>query len=111
MHESHQVQRLITECQDTIKKRGIKKVQKVAILVGELLGFDEDSVRLHWEEMTEGTSLEGTDLAIEFVPAKLQCPQCARIFDKKGSQLSCPQCLVMGTPTSAGKEFCIKEVV
>ncbi len=110
MHESHQVQGLIAKANDMIQARGIKKAKKVSILVGELLGFDEGSVLLHWEEMTQGTALEGVELKVEFVPAKLQCPKCAEVFPKKGSVLSCPKCQLMGIPTSAGREFSIKDI-
>jgi hydrogenase nickel insertion protein HypA len=110
MHESHQVQRLIAETQEALKKRGAARAREVSILVGELLGFDEMSIRLHWEEMTLGTALEGATLAICFVPAKLQCPKCAKVFDKKGSEMSCPVCRVIGTPTPSGREFSVKDI-
>lgn len=111
MHESHQVQRLIKDAEAELKKRGASKARKVSIIVGELLGFEEVSIQLHWEEMIQGTVLEGAELAIRFAPAKLQCPKCSLVFDKKGSQLSCPVCQVMGTPTSAGKEFCVSDII
>lgn len=110
MHESHQVQRLIGEVQSALQKKGAVKARKVSIVIGELLGFDEVSVRLHWEEMTCGTNLEGAELAIRLAPAKLQCPKCSQLFAKKGSQMSCPVCQVLGSPTSAGREFCVEDI-
>ncbi|MBF0569928.1 MAG: hydrogenase maturation nickel metallochaperone HypA [Candidatus Omnitrophica bacterium] len=111
MHESHQVQRLINDAQQALTRRGLAKARKVSVLVGELMGFDEGSLQLHWEEMVLGTSLEGAELVIEFVPAKLQCPKCKAIYPKKGSALSCPACQVIGVPMPSGKEFCIKDIV
>lgn len=111
MHESHQVQHLISQVRDEMKKRGVAKVKQVTVRVGELLGFDDISIGLHWEEMTTGTELEGAVIVVEFVPARLHCPQCGSDFPKKGSDLSCPQCRVMGTPTPSGKEFRLKDMV
>ncbi len=111
MHESHQVQRLITEAEKMMSARRIKKPRQVTVVMGELLGFDEVSVGLHWEEMTIGTPLEGCLIVVETVAAQLKCPKCAALFPKKGSDLSCPTCRVMGTPTPTGKEFSIKEIV
>ena len=111
MHESHQVQHLISRVQDEMKKRGVTKVRQVTVLVGELLGFDDVSIGLHWEEMTGGTELEGTQIVVEFNPASLHCPKCGLNFKKKGSDLSCPKCRVMGTPTASGKEFSLKDLI
>ena len=111
MHESHQVQHLITHVQDEMKKRGVSKVKQVTVLVGELLGFDDISIGLHWDEMVEGTPLEGAKIVVEFAAARLHCPKCGSDFKKKGSDLSCPKCRVMGSPTASGKEFCMKDMV
>jgi hydrogenase nickel incorporation protein HypA/HybF len=110
MHESHQVQRLIGDAQQMMSARGIKNPKQVTVLMGELLGFDQVSVGLHWEAMTIGTPLEGTLIVVETVPAQLKCPKCSKLFFKKGSDLSCPACRVMGTPTPSGKEFCVKDI-
>jgi hydrogenase nickel incorporation protein HypA/HybF len=111
MHESHQVQHLISHVQDEMKKRGVTKIKQVTVLVGELLGFDDVSIELHWEEMTTGTELEGAKIIVEFAPARLHCPKCGSDFKKKGSDLSCPKCRVMGSLTASGKEFCMKDMV
>jgi hydrogenase nickel incorporation protein HypA/HybF len=94
-----------------MKKRGVAKVTQVTVLVGELLGFDDISIGLHWDEMVIGTELEGSKIVVEFAPARLHCPVCRSDFKKKGSDLSCPKCRVMGTPTASGKEFCLKDLV
>ncbi|NTV29149.1 MAG: hydrogenase maturation nickel metallochaperone HypA [Candidatus Omnitrophica bacterium] len=110
MHESHQVQRLIQEARQMAAERKASKVKKVTIVVGELLGFDEMSVRLHWEEFAIGTPLADAELEIRFVPARLRCPKCSALFPKKGSDLSCPTCKIMGSPTDTGREFLIEDM-
>ena len=111
MHESHQVQHVIHQAREMMKAKGVAKPRQVVILMGELLGLDDESVRLHWEEMTIGTELEDVPIKVETVAARLKCPKCAKVFEKKGSNLSCPECQVMGTPTEFGKEFKVKELV
>jgi hydrogenase nickel incorporation protein HypA/HybF len=110
MHESHQVQHLITRAKQMLLKQELTQAKKVSIIVGEALGFDEMSLRLHWEEFAQGTPLEGAVLVIRFVPAKLQCLACLKLFPKKGSQLTCPKCNVIGRPTDTGKEFKIESI-
>ncbi|MBF0388070.1 MAG: hydrogenase maturation nickel metallochaperone HypA [Candidatus Omnitrophica bacterium] len=110
MHESHQVQHLVSHAQKMIAEKKIVKPVQVSVAVGEALGFDEMSMRLHWEEFVSGTSLEGVKLAVRFVPVQFQCPACAALFPKKGSQMSCPKCRVMGKPVDSGKEFFIEAI-
>ncbi len=110
MHESHQVQHLVAHAQKMIAEKKIVTPSAVTVVVGEALGFDEMSMRLHWEEFVDGTSLEGVKLVVLFVPAKLQCPACSGLFPKKGSQMSCPKCQVLGKPTDSGKEFFIESI-
>ncbi len=109
MHEVHQVQRIVAEATQLAKDKQALKVKSVTILVGEMLGFDEGCIRLYWEEMTPGTPLEGSELVLQFVPAKLLCPKCEKIFEEEEFDLECPQCRCLGKPTPSGKEFCIKD--
>lgn len=102
---------MILEAQKMASDRRSEKVKRITIAVGELLGFDEMSIRLHWEEFAAGTSLEAAQLDIRFVPAQLLCPKCSTLFPKRGSDLSCPACRVMGAPTATGKEFLIDSLV
>lgn len=111
MHESHQVQHAVEHAQKMLVEQKLAKASRVDLVIGEGLGFDEMSVRLHWEEFTAGTPLESAELVIRFLPAMLKCPRCEKFFPKKGSALSCPACDVQGLPTSEGREFRVEKVI
>lgn len=108
MHEHHQVERLV---KTLLNETGGRKVRGVRLVMGELLGFDETSVRLYFENFTEGTPAEGAELSVRWVKGELHCPVCRRNFVKIKSQLDCPACGAQGTPTEIGKEFFTEEVV
>ncbi|MBF0485050.1 MAG: hydrogenase maturation nickel metallochaperone HypA [Candidatus Omnitrophica bacterium] len=110
MHESHQVQHLIKHAQELLLEKKIVKPSRITILVGEALGFDEMSVRLHWEEFALGTPLESAQLVVNFAPVNLKCPACQFVFSKKKSQMDCPKCHTLGQPTDSGKEFKIVSI-
>ena len=110
MHESHQVQHLVSHAQEMLAGLKIAKPSRISVLVGEGLGFDEMSVRLHWEEFTSGTPLEAAQLTVAFTPVLLQCPSCGSVFPKKKSKMDCPRCRVMGKPTDSGREFKIVSI-
>jgi len=102
MHEHHQVEKLVRELLAATEGRTIQSVQ---LVMGELLGFDEMSVRLYFENFTEGTPAEGAVLTVRWIRGELLCPRCLKNFVKYKSQLDCPACGRQGLPTEIGKEF------
>ncbi len=105
MHEHHQVQKLIDEIVAAAWQKNATKVTQVTVAMGDLLGFDQGSVRLYFETLGEGTMLEGADISFHMIPGELRCPACEKNFIKKKSELACPVCGTQGMPTQKGKEF------
>jgi hydrogenase nickel incorporation protein HypA/HybF len=108
MHEHHQVEKLV---KDLMADTGGRKVRSLCLVMGDLLGFDETSVRLYFENFTENTPAEGAELNVRWVKGELYCTGCAKNFVKTGSRLDCPICGRQGTPTAVGKEFYLDEIV
>jgi hydrogenase nickel incorporation protein HypA/HybF len=108
MHEHHQVEKLV---RDLLAETGGRRIKSLCLVMGDLLGFDETSVRLYFENFTEGTPAEDAELNIRWVKGELHCPDCKMNFVKIKSHLDCPTCGRQGTPTAIGKEFCLTEVV
>jgi hydrogenase nickel incorporation protein HypA/HybF len=108
MHEYHQVEKLV---QDLLSQYPGCKIKSVQLVMGDLLGFDESSVRLYFENFTENTLAEGAEVNLRWVKSELHCDRCAKNFIKQGSDLNCPTCGLQGTPTTVGKEFYLDEVV
>jgi hydrogenase nickel incorporation protein HypA/HybF len=108
MHEHHQVEKLV---QDLLARNQGRKIRSVRLVMGDLLGFDETSVRLYFENFTENGPAEGAALNIRWVKGELHCAACAKNFVKIKSQLDCPDCGRQGTPTEVGKEFYLDEIV
>ena len=110
MHEKHQVEHIVQEAVKIAEQKKITKPTKLVLVIGDGLGFDNTSVNLYFEAMTEGTILEGTKLEIKNTPAYLKCTKCGKDFIKIRSQLDCPTCKVQGLPSDKGKEFFIESV-
>jgi hydrogenase nickel incorporation protein HypA/HybF len=108
MHEHHQVEKLV---RDLLAQNPSRRIIGVRLVMGELLGFDEISVRLYFENFTEDTLAEGALLTVRWVTGELHCPGCKKNFVKIKSQLDCPTCGIQGVPTETGKEFYFEEVV
>jgi len=108
MHEHHQVEKLV---RDLLAQAQGRKVRRVRLVMGDLLGFDETSVRLYFDIFTENTPAEGAELNVRWVRGELHCPGCKNNFVKIKGQLDCPICGTQGAPTEIGKEFFVEEVL
>jgi hydrogenase nickel incorporation protein HypA/HybF len=108
MHEHHQVEKLVEGL--LCEARG-RKVRSLVLVMGNMLGFDETSVRLYFEHFTDGTPAEGAELTVRWIRGELHCPQCNKNFVKDRSRLDCPACGRQGVPTPTGKEFFFENVV
>jgi hydrogenase nickel incorporation protein HypA/HybF len=110
MHEKHQVEHIVNEAIKIAGQQNLSKPTKVVLVIGDGLGFDNTSVNMYFEAMTEGTIFEGAKLEIKNKPAFLKCTKCGKDFIKVRSQLDCPVCKVQGLPSDKGKEFFIESV-
>jgi hydrogenase nickel incorporation protein HypA/HybF len=107
MHEHHAVQNLVNQA---IEKAGTKKVNKVCFGLGELVGFDDVSIGLYFEQMTSGTPLEGAALEIRHYLPKLQCKDCSAVFEDPGRKFICPSCSGTSLSLQSGKEFFLESI-
>ena len=108
MHESHLIQGVIRQICEEAAKKNVKHVRLINLKVGLGLGMDEESVRLHFEALADGTPVEGAIIVVNFIPVKLKCPSCGNLFERPKKSLECPQCHVLGGPTDIGREFIVE---
>ena len=105
MHEQHQVAHLLAHLEADAKALGLKKVTSFTVVMGDLLGMDEQSCDMYFETLGERTIIEGAKIAYRHVPGLLLCPKCNKGFPKIKSELNCSTCGTQGIPTEKGKEF------
>ncbi|MFC2149618.1 hydrogenase maturation nickel metallochaperone HypA [Candidatus Auribacterota bacterium] len=110
MHEYHIVGELVNQVLDTARNNDANKVTKVSLVMGELSGFEESSVRLYFQNLTEGTLIEGAELEIKPVKASFMCKKCGKAFESEDRTFKCPGCGDPGSPTEKGKEFYIEDI-
>jgi hydrogenase nickel incorporation protein HypA/HybF len=67
-------------------------VSSVTVRIGRLTGVVPDSLRFYFDLLSVGTPLEGAALAIEEVPIRGRCAECAAAFQIETLGFSCPGC-------------------
>ncbi len=92
------------------KNSNAKKITSITLVLGELSGLQEESIRMYFNNLSKENILEGTKLIIKPVKSKLKCKDCGNVFEHKKSNFSCPKCRGLGILTNSGKEFYIDNI-
>ena len=105
MHEYHIVENVVKQILQSARNAGALKILKVVLVMGEQSGLDESSVRLYFDNIAQGTLIEGTELLIRKVSGEMECKNCGLKFPCQKEDLSCPKCAALGAFTKSGKDF------
>lgn len=110
MHEYHIVEELVAQVLKKAREGRARNIAGVTLVMGEHSGLEESSVRLYFENITRGTIAENARLIINPIAVKLACRSCAKEFERRGEDITCPQCGTMGILQKTGKEFYIDNI-
>lgn len=111
MHELSLVYGIVETVEQAAKEAGASSVVAVKLRVGALSGVDTAAVLFCYDLAADGTSLTGSRLDIEEVPAAIFCEPCGvvRILDGVQSFL-CPVCGAPSGDLRQGRELEIVSV-
>ena len=110
MHEYHSVDALVKQILEKAKLADAKKVTEVTVVMGDLLGFDQGSIQLYFEEITVGTIIEAAKLNFKTVKGAFKCKVCENEFDRNPKEIACPECCSMQLLVTSGKEWYIDSI-
>ena len=107
MHEIAITQNLLDIA---LKNAPDRKVKGITIVIGELSGIVEDSVRFCFELVAANTTAQGASLTFRTVPAHLRCTRCALDFKMENGDWACPQCGNLGGQVVQGRECYVESI-
>lgn len=87
-----------------------QQVQRVEVRIGYFRQVVPDSLQFSWELLTDGTSLAGTALVIDHVPAVLSCRGCGQESTLDAPILLCGSCDSSDVTLITGEEFMIAAI-
>jgi hydrogenase nickel incorporation protein HypA/HybF len=106
MHELSIALSMIEQIVEESESRGGLEVEVVHLRLGVFAGVDKEALLFSYELACEGTSLQGSRLAIETVPLMIHCSKCDQDRAPVSMyQLSCPDCLLPANIIVAGREI------
>jgi hydrogenase nickel incorporation protein HypA/HybF len=110
MHEYHIVESIVKQILEKAKASDAKKITSVTLILGELSGLQEESIRVYFDNLAKENLLEGAKLIVNPAKSKLKCQGCGAIFEHEKSNFNCPKCSDLGILTNSGKEFYIDNI-
>jgi hydrogenase nickel incorporation protein HypA/HybF len=110
MHEDRKAADLLGEATQKAAAAGKSKVTKIGIAVGTDSGYSGDSIRTQFEKLAKGTVCEGAGISVRTVKARLCCPNCGELFDRRRFHFECPKCGTQGEPSASGREVKMESI-
>ena len=117
MHELSVVQSIVQTTSGILSERGIEKASFLTLVIGAHTGIIPKYVKMYYNDVCEGTPLEGSELRIESVDTEYFCRDCGHVFrsersghDHHAPEERCPACSSADLEVIAGDELMIKEV-
>ena len=96
---------------DTVTEHaGDRPVRRVEVRIGHLRQVVPDALLFSWELLTDGSPLEGAELAIDHVPATISCDRCGEEATLDMPIMTCPGCHGYDVTLLTGEEFLIVSV-
>lgn len=102
MHELSIAATVMEDVLTFVQSRGIAKVTRVRLAIGELTCVQPEQLKFCYESVTRETPLADSELEIEAVPARVACPHCGyegaprywrdSLADVPVPTLQCPGC-------------------
>ena len=107
MHELAMVSSIYDVISQQIKEHDVKRVVQVRLVVGELTGVEDMTMKLCFEMYVQATALEGAELVIRRVPVRVRCRNCGNEYETKIPFSECAVCGKKSMKIISGKELYI----
>lgn len=102
MHETGLARQLLPQIQKIAAEKGLNRVKKIKLEIGEGLGVEEDLlVHSLKDHLLPGTVAEGAEIEIKWMPVGLLCENCGKIYTDFVEK--CPVC--GGTLKLSGRQL------
>lgn len=110
MHEIHLAEDLLVKIKEKAKARGLSKVSKIKVKVGEMHTVGADELKFGFEMISKGNIIEGAIFEVEITPLAAKCSKCSKEIKEKTLKLDCPNCGSPHMEIVSGKELLVESI-
>jgi hydrogenase nickel incorporation protein HypA/HybF len=86
------------------------RVERVEVRIGHFRQVVPESLLFSWDLLVDGTELAGSTLAIDHVPAVLECRACGGMTTLELPILVCSRCGGTDVELRSGEEFLVASI-
>jgi hydrogenase nickel incorporation protein HypA/HybF len=110
MHELPVTQNLLDLALEHAQRAGGGRITALDLVIGDLSGIVDDSVRFYWAFIAADTPAAGSELRFRRVALELHCRSCAQTFTPAGEDFRCPGCGDGDVSVISGREFYLESI-
>jgi hydrogenase nickel incorporation protein HypA/HybF len=110
MHELPVTQSLLDLALEHAEKAGGGRITALDLVIGDLSGIVDESVKFYWEIIAEGTPAAGAELRFRRVAMELACGACGTTFAPSGEDYRCARCGSLDVTVVSGREFLLESI-
>ncbi|MBN1306778.1 MAG: hydrogenase maturation nickel metallochaperone HypA [Chitinispirillaceae bacterium] len=110
MHEMSIAEGMIDIINETARKHGLSRVEKVRLRIGAMRQIVPDALRFAFEVLGKETIAHGAEIVITDVPVKASCGDCGCEFRVEDRCFICASCGSGSVVVTAGKELYIDSI-
>jgi hydrogenase nickel incorporation protein HypA/HybF len=110
MHELSIAISIVEIVEEEARQAGAHAIDKVHLEIGSLSGVMPDALEFAMKEAVIGTSLQNSNIEIDFIQAVAVCEDCCQEFETTDHYKACPFCNSLNTNFIKGKELKIKSI-
>ena len=108
-HEGGMAQDILRKILKEAETKGMKKVRKARVLIGESLLAHPENVQMSFDMISVGTVAESAKLEIRSSKLRARCASCGKEYESAHS-LSCPHCAGREIKIISGQELLVESV-
>ena len=105
MHEYSLVDGLLAQIDALRVEHQADRVTAVRLIVGEFSGIEAQLLHTAFDELSQGTPMEGATLEIQSSELLARCKDCRAEFHVGGFQFVCPHCQSGSVDIEKGEEL------
>ena len=110
MHEYAVTKSILATVLEEARKQGAKRVLEIRLEIGELSSFEEDSIKLYFEQLSMDTIAHGAKIVTRKISAQLYCEECDLHYLLNHVDYDCPKCKQTGVYDGTGNDFLIESI-
>jgi len=110
LHELSLVCSICEVINNKVAEYGADRVTEVRLVMGELSGIDETTLKSCFEMIAQSTPAEGAEMLIKRLPIKLRCRACGNEYESGIPFGKCPLCGGESIEIISGNELYIDSI-